>query len=64
MQQHRHLIFDRAPNEFMIDEIIAVDQNIAERDDLPIVGNTARRILIKIYKTLDSLADNFKAPLN
>ena len=59
-----NLAFDRAPHERVVDEVVAVDQDVAEGDDLALVGDARRGFGIVLREALDRLADNLEIPLD
>jgi hypothetical protein len=56
--------FDGTPNERVIDEIVAMNQGVAEGDDLAILAYARGGFGIVLRKALDRLADYFEIALD
>ena len=58
------LAFDRAPYERVVDEVVAVDQYVAEGDDLAVVVDARRGFGVVLCEALDRLADYLEIALD
>ena len=54
------MILDDIPNDLIIDDIVAVNENVAEGDDLGVFGDLTGKIRIEFQQSAQGFADNFK----
>lgn len=64
VQQRGNLVLDRAPDERVIDEVVAVNEDVAKSDDLPVVADAGGGLRIMLREPPDCFADDLEIPLD
>ena len=62
-QQCRNLLFDCAPHQSMIHQVVAVNEHVAKCNDLAVFADAGSRFRIVLRKALHGLADDLETPL-
>ena len=64
LNQIVEILLDNTPDNAVVNGVVSVNQNIAERDDVSVVPNPGEQIGIVSVDPVERLPDNLKLPLN